>query len=136
YAQFHEVIQGERRHIYEFLTSTDPLVLVVTWAAIITALVQLLFLFNFFWSMFKGERAGANPWEATTLEWDTPSPPPFDNFGGRVPTVYRGAYEFAVPGAPKDYVMQTEPDETAGGAVGSEQGVGRTGGNGHDGHGH
>jgi cytochrome c oxidase subunit 1 len=136
YAQFHEVINGERRHIYEFLTSTDPLVLIVTWAAIITAVVQLLFLFNFFWSMFRGERAGANPWEATTLEWDTPSPPPFDNFGGRVPTVYRGAYEFAVPGAPNDYVMQTEPDETAGGVIVSEQGGGRTSGNGHDGHGH
>jgi cytochrome c oxidase subunit 1 len=88
-------------------------VLFVTVAAIITAVVQIVFYFNFFWSMFKGKKAGDNPWEATTLEWNIPSPPPHDNFAGIVPEVYRGPYEFAVPGAPKDYVMQTEPGEAA-----------------------
>ncbi|MGH9941789.1 MAG: cytochrome c oxidase subunit I [Pyrinomonadaceae bacterium] len=97
---------------YEFLRNVDPLVLLVTIAAFVTAAAQFIFLFNFFWSLFKGERAGDNPWEATTLEWATTSPPPFDNFGGKHPVVYRGAYEYAVPGAPEDYVMQTTPDES------------------------
>src|SRR5947209_5744125 len=73
YAQFGE---------YEFLKNTHGLVLFVTVAAIITALVQLVFYFNFFWSMFKGKKAGDNPWEATTLEWTTATPPPHDNFAG------------------------------------------------------
>lgn len=95
---------------YEFLKNAHPLVLFVTVAAIITVSVQIVFYFNFFWSMFKGKKATDNPWEATTLEWNIPSPPPHDNFAGHVPTVYRGPYEFAVPGAPKDFIMQTEPE--------------------------
>ena len=75
----------------------------MTIAAIITVVVQFLFYFNFFWSIFKGKKASDNPWEATTLEWTIPSPPPHDNFAGVMPTVYRGPYEFSVPGAPKDY---------------------------------
>src|SRR6266478_662025 len=62
-----------------------------------------------FWSMFKGPMANDNPWEATTLEWTTATPPPHDNFGGRTPVVYHGPYEYSVPGAPKDYVMQNDP---------------------------
>ena len=76
--------------------------------AIITITVQFLFYFNVFWSMFKGKKAGENPWEATTLEWNTSSPPPHDNFAGVLPVVYHGPYEFAVPGAPRDFVMQTD----------------------------
>ena len=96
---------------YEFLKNSHSLVLFVTIAAIVTVSVQVVFYFNFFWSMFKGKKATDNPWEATTLEWDIPSPPPHDNFAGHVPTVYRGPYEFAVPGAPKDFMMQTEPKD-------------------------
>src|SRR5712672_2735718 len=94
---------------YEFLKNSHSLVLFVTIAAIVTVSVQIVFYFNFFWSMFKGKKATDNPWEATTLEWNIPSPPPHDNFAGQLPTVYRGPYEFAVPGAPKDFMMQTEP---------------------------
>ena len=120
YAQFGE---------YEFLKNTHPLVMFVTVAAIITAAVQLVFYFNFFWSMFKGQKAGDNPWEATTLEWNIPSPPPHDNFAGVVPEVYRGPYEFSVPGAPKDFMMQTEPE---GAEVAASLGEGSgNGGNGH-----
>ena len=93
---------------YEFLKELHPLVVFVSIAAIITIAVQLLFYFNVFWSMFKGKKASDNPWEATTLEWNTTSPPPHDNFAGVLPTVYRGPYEFAVPGAPNDYVMQAD----------------------------
>src|SRR2546421_2303405 len=107
---------------------------IFTWAVIITASAQLIFLFNFIWSLFKGERAGDNPWEATTLEWTTATPPPHDNFGGRVPVVYRGAYEYGVPGAPDDYVMQTTPDETEANVSSSGAHDGQGSGNGHDGH--
>src|SRR6266699_811122 len=95
---------------YEFLKNSHSLVLFVTVAAIVTVAVQIVFYFNFFWSMFKGQKATDNPWEATTLEWTTATPPPHDNFAGHVPVVYRGPYEFSVPGAPNDYVMQTEPE--------------------------
>ena len=95
---------------YEFLKNSHSLVLFVTVAAIITVGIQIVFYFNLIWSMFKGKKASDNPWEATTLEWTTATPPPHDNFAGVLPTVHRGPYEFSVPGAPKDYVMQTEPE--------------------------
>jgi cytochrome c oxidase subunit 1 len=66
-----------------------------------------------FWSIFKGKKAPANPWEATTLEWTVSSPPPHDNFAGKHPVVYHGAYEFGVPGAEKDYIMQDSPEKVA-----------------------
>lgn len=94
---------------YEFLDKTLPLHEFITVAAIIMALGQFIFLFNLFWSMKKGKKAPDNPWEATTLEWATTSPPPFDNFGGRQLVVHHGPYEYSVPGAPKDYIMQTDP---------------------------
>ena len=134
YSQFWEIIDGKLQMIYNFNRPTIPLIHFVTWAAIITVTAQIIFFFNFFWSLFKGERVGDNPWGATTLEWTTASPPPHDNFGGVVPVTYRGAYEFGVPGAPDDFVMQTTPDET-GAQVGTT--IGHSGhgeGNGHDGH--
>jgi cytochrome c oxidase subunit 1 len=78
----------------------------ITMAAMVTITAQLLFLFNLFYSMFAGEKASENPWHATTLEWSIPSPPPFDNFAGHVPSVYRGPYEFSVPGSTDDYIPQ------------------------------
>jgi cytochrome c oxidase subunit I len=82
-------------------------------AAFITIAVQFVFLFNLLWSMKKGKKAEVNPWEATTLEWTVPSPPPHDNFGGTTPVVHHGPYEYSVPGAAKDYVMQTDPATVA-----------------------
>ena len=59
---------------------------------------QFVFLFNFFWSLLqRPKRAGANPWRSTTLEWTADSPPPHGNFA-ELPTVYRGPYEYGVPG--------------------------------------
>ncbi|HEX8493196.1 MAG TPA: cbb3-type cytochrome c oxidase subunit I [Pyrinomonadaceae bacterium] len=129
YAQFTE---------YRFLESLHPLVVFVTVAVFVTAIVQLIFLFNFLWSLFKGEKASDNPWEATTLEWATTSPPPHDNFFGIPPTVYRGAYEFSVPGAPKDYIMQTEldPAEEPAPTAAILEGQGGNGDGDHNGHGH
>jgi cytochrome c oxidase subunit 1 len=81
----------------------------MTYAAFITIAGQFIFLFNLFWSMRFGEKASDNPWEATTLEWTTATPPPHDNFGGHIPVVHNGPYEYSVPGAPRDFVMQTDP---------------------------
>jgi cytochrome c oxidase subunit 1 len=79
----------------------------ITIAAAITIGAQLLFLFNFIWSLWKGKKCTEeNPWQATTLEWSTATPPPFDNFAGVEPVVYRGAYEFASPETTEDYLPQ------------------------------
>jgi len=86
-----------------------PLQQFITAAAIVTIAGQFVFLFNLFWSMKYGKQASDNPWEATTLEWTTATPPPHDNFAGRTPVVYHGPYEYSVPGAPNDFVMQTDP---------------------------
>jgi cytochrome c oxidase subunit 1 len=78
----------------------------MTIAAMITAAGQIIFFVNFFWSLKKGAIAEENPWHATTLEWTIPSPPPHDNFAGHYPSVYRGPYEFSVPGAVEDFTPQ------------------------------
>jgi len=87
-----------------------PLQRFITAAAFVTIAGQFIFLFNLFWSMAKGKKATDNPWEATTLEWITATPPPHDNFGGQTPVVHNGPYEYSVPGAPKDFVMQSDPE--------------------------
>ena len=92
-----------------YLAKLMPLHQFMTWAAIITIAAQFIFVINLFWSMFKGPKASDNPWEATTLEWTTATPPPHDNFGGVTPVVNHGPYEYGVPGAAKDYVMQNDP---------------------------
>jgi cytochrome c oxidase subunit 1 len=94
---------------YEFMQQLMPIHTFMTIAAMVTAAAQIIFVINLFWSMKKGAKAPANPWEATTLEWTVPSPPPFDNFAGVHPVVNHGPYEYSVPGAPRDYVMQTDP---------------------------
>jgi cytochrome c oxidase subunit 1 len=92
-----------------FLQGLLPLQKFITIAAFITMAGQFIFLVNLVWSLFKGRKAEINPWEATTLEWTVPSPPPHDNFGGVTPVVHHGPYEYSVPGAAKDYTMQNEP---------------------------
>jgi len=82
------------------------------WAAWIMGLVQLVFIANIVLSAWRGEGAGDNPWDATTLEWTTATPPPHGNFA-TMPTVYRGAYEYSVPGAPRDFIPQDVPGAEA-----------------------
>ncbi|HEV3513301.1 MAG TPA: cbb3-type cytochrome c oxidase subunit I [Candidatus Sulfotelmatobacter sp.] len=86
----------------------------ITVAALFTGAVQLIFLYNFFYSKYRGEPAPDNPWEATTLEWSTSSPPPWDNFGGRQMVVYHDPYQLGVEGAHGDYVMQDSPEQIKG----------------------
>jgi cytochrome c oxidase subunit 1 len=92
-----------------YMNKLVPVQTFMTYAAFITIAGQLIFVINLFWSMKKGAKASDNPWEATTVEWTTSTPPPHDNFGGKTPVVNHGPYEYSVPGAPKDYVMQTDP---------------------------
>ena len=96
-----------------YLQHLLPLNRFITYAAIITVLAQFIFLFNLIHSMFWGAKASDNPWESTTLEWTTVTPPPHDNFGGHTPVVNHGPYEYNVPGAPRDYIMQTDPATVA-----------------------
>jgi cytochrome c oxidase subunit I len=109
---------GQTRRYSEFTQVAYQMKLVplqkfMTYAAIVTISAQLIFLFNLFWSMAKGKKATDNPWEATTLEWTTATPPPHDNFAGRTPVVNHGPYEYSVPGVSRDYVMQTDPATAA-----------------------
>ncbi|MBC8240167.1 MAG: cbb3-type cytochrome c oxidase subunit I [Alphaproteobacteria bacterium] len=89
----------------------------VTVTALIVGAAQLLFLFNIAWSMTKGKKAGSNPWNATTLEWQTAETPPgHGNFGETLPVVYRWAYAYGLPGAKDDFVPQNmHPDQVASG---------------------
>lgn len=80
----------------------------ILWAAIALGLSQIPFMINLFWSMKHGERVNDNPWHATTIEWQTPTPPPHGNFAGPV-QIYRGPYEYSVPGHDTDFTPQNEP---------------------------
>jgi cytochrome c oxidase subunit 1 len=77
---------------------------------VVMLVAQAIFLYNFFRSLFAGEKAGRNPWKSNTLEWVAPSPPPHGNFGGELPNVYRGPYEYSTPGRELDYWPQNEKD--------------------------
>jgi cytochrome c oxidase subunit I len=108
---------GQHRRIYNFdhypeLSTPDmqALRIVATVSLLILIAFQFLFLWNFFYSMWFGKKAPKNPWKATTLEWTTESPPPHGNWPEGLPTVYRGAYEYAVPGRDEDYWPQNEPN--------------------------
>jgi len=107
YAFHYNPVTGEG---LQYLAPMTPLTRFVSYAAIITIAAQLIFLGNLVYSWWKGPKAADNPWEATSLEWIIPSPPPHDNFAGVEPVVYHGPYEFSVPGAPKDYTMQTDSE--------------------------
>jgi len=106
---------GEHRRIWDFAQfpelASEPLRnldKVATVSLVIMLAFQAVFLFNFFWSLRRGQKAGKNPWHANTLEWTTESPPPHGNWK-QMPTVYRGPYEYSVPGRDADFWPQNEP---------------------------
>jgi cytochrome c oxidase subunit 1 len=80
----------------------------ITLAAFAVGLAQIPLLVNLALSLWRGAPADENPWEATTLEWQTGSPPPHGNFASP-PTVHRGAYNYSVPGAERDFISQADP---------------------------
>ncbi len=106
---------GEHRRIWDFtqfpelaaapLRNLDK---VATVSLLIMLAFQTVFLFNFFWSLRRGQKAGKNPWRSNTLEWTAESPPPHGNWK-QLPTVYRGPYEYNVPGREQDFWPQHEP---------------------------
>jgi cytochrome c oxidase subunit 1 len=81
----------------------------ITIAAIVTFSAQLIFLYNFFYSMFRGRVAPANPWRSNTLEWTTPVKVGHGNWPGPLPIVYRWPYDYSKPGAKDDFIPQTVP---------------------------
>jgi cytochrome c oxidase subunit 1 len=103
---------GETTFIPESAHTLNEFVTVI---ALIVGFSQMVFLFNLAWSFFKGKVAERNPWQATTLEWQTPEMPPgHGNFGPTLPVVYRWAYAYSVPGAEQDFLPQNlPPDQTA-----------------------
>lgn len=82
---------------------------IITTFAILGGLVQLLFVFNFFYSIFKGTKATENPWGSNTLEWTTPIERIHGNWPGEIPSVHRWPYDYSKPGSEKDFIPQTEP---------------------------
>ncbi|MCP5519090.1 MAG: cbb3-type cytochrome c oxidase subunit I [Verrucomicrobiales bacterium] len=81
----------------------------ISHAAWLLGLAQIPFVINFFWSIRHGEKVvGDNPWEATTLDWATPTPPPHGNFASP-PVVARGPYEYSFAGRKGDFTPQNQP---------------------------
>lgn len=81
----------------------------VTWAAIIAALGQVAFLWNFFYSIFFGNKAPQNPWQSNTLEWTTPVEHIHGNWPGEIPAVHRWPYDYSKPGHGEDFIPQDVP---------------------------
>jgi len=106
---------GDHRRIWSYTnfpnSSTESLQnlrVVATVALIVLLAFQVVFFVNFIRSLRSGSKAGDNPWKANSLEWACPSPPPHGNFA-EMPTVYRGPYEYSVPGREQDYWPQNLP---------------------------
>ncbi|MEQ1569424.1 MAG: cbb3-type cytochrome c oxidase subunit I, partial [Myxococcota bacterium] len=105
---------GQHRRIYNYNHFPDvatpdlqSLNVLATLALVTLLGFQFVFLFNFAYSLFRGEKAPKNPWKANTLEWTTPSPPGHGNWPpDEMPVVYRGPYEYSVPGREEDYWPQ------------------------------
>jgi cytochrome c oxidase subunit 1 len=97
--------------VLDYLQPLLPVHKFITIAALCTGAAQLIFLYNLIYSRFKGAPAPQNPWEGTSLEWTVPSPPPFDNFGGKHPVVYHDPYQYGVESSTGDYVMQDSPEQ-------------------------
>lgn len=94
---------------FEFMQKWMSVNVLITWAAIIAALVQVAFLYNFFYSIFRGKKATQNPWDSNTLEWTTPVEHIHGNWPGELPVVHRWAYDYSKPGHEEDFIMQTVP---------------------------
>lgn len=115
---FVQGLKGMSRRMYDggstyFGNGVDPAILdlnkTITHSAILLGLFQIPFIVNFFLSLWNGKKVESdNPWQATTLDWQTPTPPPHGNFATE-PVVYRGPYEYSVPGASKDFIQQGQP---------------------------
>jgi cytochrome c oxidase subunit 1 len=107
-------IAGFPRRYYSFsnfdaFSSFVDLNFLISSAAIVAFGGQLIFGFNFFYSIYRGRLAPANPWRSNTLEWTTPRFPAHGNWPGEIPHVYRWPYDYSKPGAKEDFIPQTVP---------------------------
>src|SRR5436189_247522 len=107
---------GNVRRYQAFVNDyTQPLIPLhrfITVAALFTGAAQLIFVYNLIHSRFWGKPAPDNPWQATSLEWSTPStPPPHQHFGTKLPEVYHDPYQYGVESSVGEYVMQASPEE-------------------------
>jgi cytochrome c oxidase subunit 1 len=107
---FIQGLAGVSRRLYDptqyaHAQSTQGLNIFISSSAWLLGLAQIPFIINFFWSIFAGKKTQENPWQATTLEWAASSPPPHGNFT-TPPVVYRGPYEYSVPGQKEDFMPQ------------------------------
>jgi cytochrome c oxidase subunit 1 len=91
---------------YLWLRDLQPINQFISISAFCLGAIQIVFLVNFFYSLFFGQKAERNPWHSNTLEWTAPSPPPHGNFE-ETPIVYRGPYEYASPETEEDFLPQT-----------------------------
>ncbi|MDA0302836.1 MAG: cbb3-type cytochrome c oxidase subunit I [Bacteroidetes bacterium] len=94
---------------FEFLNGVQDLQPIISTFAIIGAIGQLFFLFNFFYSIRYGQKAVQNPWKSNTLEWTTPVKHLHGNWDGPLPIVHRWAYDYSNPVHEEDFVLQTTP---------------------------
>ncbi|MBI2945416.1 MAG: cbb3-type cytochrome c oxidase subunit I [Candidatus Wallbacteria bacterium] len=98
--------------IYQHLAPLQSWNVYITMFAVVLGFSQFIVIANIAVSLLRGERVGENPWEATTLEWTTASPPPYYNYL-QIPTVHHPPYEFSVPGMESDYIVQSAPPRSA-----------------------
>jgi heme/copper-type cytochrome/quinol oxidase subunit 1 len=108
-------IHGMPRRVADFrqyptFAHFDKMNVFITISAFVLGVAQIPFVINFLGSWIFGKKAGRNPWQATTLEWETVSPPPHGNFE-KTPVVYHGAFEYASPLVEEDYLVQTRQVE-------------------------
>jgi len=95
-------------HFNNLFAHLKPMNQFMSVCAILMVTTQIIFIINFFYSLFAGPKAGRNPWRANGLEWAAPSPPGHGNFDFQ-PIVYRGPYEYGSPETSEDYYPQTQP---------------------------
>lgn len=113
-------IAGMMRRIYDpntydYLKPLQPVNTFITLCAFVLGAAQFIFLFNYFWSMYKGKKVESeNPWEANTLEWSTPIAPGHGNWPGELPEVYRWPYDYQHPDEEGDHTPQWQPPSKVG----------------------
>jgi len=107
-------LAGAPRRYYEYsnfpmFDGVINLNVLITLFAIFGAVAQLIFIYNFFYSIYRGRRASQNPWRSNTLEWTTPVEHIHGNWPGPLPTVHRWPYDYSKPGKEEDFVSQIVP---------------------------
>jgi cytochrome c oxidase subunit 1 len=102
----YSVYEGFNQNSYEMMLDLN---VIISYFAILAAFGQAVFLFNFFYSIFRGQKSVQNPWKSSTLEWTTPIEHIHGNWPGEIPTVHRWPYDYSRPNMEEDFVSQITP---------------------------